>query len=410
MVVSAIQVNSEIGRLKKVLVHRPGRELEQLSPSSMEDLLFDDIPFLDVAQQEHDYFASVLREHGAEVLYLPEVTTQALQADPEARTKFIEDLINQSGDIARHYHHQLLDHFDGMSEAAIVEQAIVGLATTHFNPHDTGPLCRLISHESDFIIPPMPNLYFTRDPFASVGRRVAQSRMHYPTRHRETIFNKYIFRYHPDFAGKIKFYYKNHWPFSIEGGDILNFSEKVIAVGLSQRTRAEAIEVFAKNVFRDEDSTIETILVFEIPHVRAYMHLDTVFTQVDHDKFTIYAGIQKDMQAYALNKVAPNGDFTAESYKASLDKILAKYLGLDKAYLINCGGLDSVASAREQWNDAANTLAIAPGTVVCYNRNGITNRRLREEGINVIEIPSSELSRGRGGPRCMSMPLIREKL
>ena len=408
MVKPVIQVKSEIGRLRKVLLHRPGRELEQLSPSSLEDLLFDDIPYLEVAQQEHDAFAEVLRENGAEVVYLADLATQALKADPEAKERFAQELIDQSGDIARHYFHPLMERFLAMDEAAIVEQAMVGLTTTQFNSHDTGPLCRLISPDSDFIIHPMPNLYFTRDPFASIGNRVAHSHMMYPTRRRETIFSKFIFRYHPDFAGKIKFYYKNHWPFDIEGGDILNFSEKVIAVGLSQRTRAEAIEIFAKNVFRDEEGQLDTILVFEIPHVRAYMHLDTVFTQVSRDKFTIYAGIQKDMQVYVLKKSARNGDFTAESYKAPLDQILTKYLEVDEVTLINCGGPDSVASAREQWNDAANTLAIAPGVVICYNRNGITNRRLREEGITVLEIPSSELSRGRGGPRCMSMPLIRD--
>jgi len=407
---SAIQVKSEIGKLKKVLLHRPGLELEQLSPGSLEDLLFDDIPFLEVAQQEHDTFANVLRENGAEVVYLADLAVQALKADAEAKNRFVQELIEQSGEIAMHYHPQLLEYFSAMDEAAIVERAMVGLTTSQFNTGDTGPLCRLLSPDSDFIIHPMPNLYFSRDPFASIGSRVAQSHMKYPTRHRETIFNKYIFKYHPDFAGKVKFYYKNHWPFSIEGGDILNFSDKVIAVGLSQRTRPEAIEILAKNIFRDEESTIETVLVFEIPAVRAYMHLDTVFTQVDRGIFTIYAGIQKDMQVYALKKMAANGDYVAESYKAPLDQILAKYLELDKALLINCGGTDSVASAREQWNDAANTLAIAPGVVICYNRNSITNRRLREEGVTVIEVPSSELSRGRGGPRCMSMPLLRDNL
>jgi len=404
----AIQVKSEIGKLKKVLLHRPGMELEQLSPGSLEDLLFDDIPYLEVAQQEHDTFANVLRDNGVEVLYLADLAVQALRVDAEIKAKFVDELIQQSGDIAMHYHTQLTEYFSEMDEAAIVEQAMVGLTTTQFNPHDMGPFGRLVSPDSDFIIHPMPNLYFTRDPFASIGNRVAQSHMKYPTRHRETIFNKYIFRYHPDFADKAKFYYKNHWPFSIEGGDILNLSEKVIAVGLSQRTRSEAIEILAKNIFRDEESTIETVLVFEIPSVRAYMHLDTVFTQVSEDKFTIYAGIQKDIQVYALKKTAQNGDYIAEAYKAPLDQILAQYLGVDKVTLINCGGLDSVASAREQWNDAANTLAIAPGVVICYNRNNITNRRLREEGITVLEVPSSELSRGRGGPRCMSMPLLRE--
>ena len=405
---AAINVKSEIGKLKKVLLHRPGQELEQLSPSSLEDLLFDDIPYLAVAQQEHDEFAKVLSDNAVEVVYLVNLAIEALKVSEEVKYQFVEELVKHSGDIAQHYSNELINYFLKMSEEAIVERAMVGLTASQFNPHAQGPLCRLVQADSDFILNPMPNLYFTRDPFASVGNRVVQSHMRFNARHRETIFNKYIFKYHPDFAGNVKFYYKNHWPFYIEGGDILNLNEKVVAVGLSQRTCSEAIEIFAKNIFRDEESSVETILVIDIPNVRAYMHLDTVFTQVDYDKFTIYAGIQKDMQAYVLKKTAKNGDYSAESHKAPLDEILARYLELPKVKLINCGGLDSVASAREQWNDAANTLAIAPGVVVCYNRNSITNKKLREEGITVLEVSSSELSRGRGGPRCMSMPLIRD--
>ena len=407
---SAINVKNEIGKLKRVLLHRPGLELEQLSPSSLEDLLFDDIPYLEVAQKEHDEFADTLIENGVQVLYLADLAAQALETDEAVKAKFVEELIMNSGDMAQHYQNELKIFFGDMSESAIIRQAMIGVTASHIDSHASGPLCRLLSADSDFLMNPMPNLYFTRDPFSSVGNRVVHSHMRYDARHRETIFSKYIFNYHPDFKNRVKFYYKNHWPFYIEGGDILTLSEKVVAIGLSQRTYPQAIEIFAKNLFRDEESTVETMLVFDIPNVRAYMHLDTVFTQVTHDKFTIYAGIQKDITVYVLNKQSENGDYSAESYTMPLDQILAKYLGLGKVLLIPCGGTDSVASAREQWNDAANTLAIAPGEVICYNRNGITNRRLREEGIKVHEIASSELSRGRGGPRCMSMPLLREDL
>jgi len=407
---SIINVKNEIGKLRRVLLHRPGLELEQLSPSSLEDLLFDDIPYLEVAQKEHDEFADTLRNNDIEVLYLADLAAQALATDETVKAKFIEELIMQSGGMAEHYQSELKDFFSDMNESAIIGQAMVGVKASAIDSHATGPLCRLLSADSDFLMNPMPNLYFTRDPFSSVGNRVVHSHMRYAARHRETIFSKYIFNYHPDFKNRIKFYYKNHWPFYIEGGDILNLSEKVVAIGLSQRTYPQAIEIFAKNLFRDEESTVETMLVFDIPNVRAYMHLDTVFTQVSPDKFTIYAGIQKDITVYVLQKQSENGDYSAESYTMPLDKILAKYMGLPEILLIPCGGTDSVASAREQWNDAANTLAIAPGEVICYNRNGITNRRLREEGIKVHEIASSELSRGRGGPRCMSMPLLRDNI
>ena len=405
-----INVKNEIGKLRRVLLHRPGLELEQLSPASLADLLFDDIPYLEVAQQEHDEFANTLRENDVEVLYLADLAAQALATGASVKQKFVEELITSSGGMAEHYQHELLNFFMEKDEAAIISQAMVGVTASAINSYASGPLCSLLSSDGDFLMDPMPNLYFTRDPFASVGNRVVHSHMRYAARHRETIFSKYIFNHHPDFKDQVKFYYKNHWPFYIEGGDILNFSEKVVAIGLSQRTYPQAIEIFAKNLFRDEDSKAETLLVFDIPNVRAYMHLDTVFTQVTHDKFTIYAGIQKDMTVYALTKTSANGDYKAESYTMPLDQILAKYLGLDKVMLIPCGGNDTIASAREQWNDAANTLAIAPGVVVCYNRNNITNRRLRDEGITVLEIASSEISRGRGGPRCMSMPFLRDDL
>ncbi|MCL2573265.1 MAG: arginine deiminase [Defluviitaleaceae bacterium] len=407
---SAINVKNEIGKLRRVLLHRPGLELEQLSPSSLSDLLFDDIPFLDVAQKEHDEFADVLRKNDIEVLYLADLAAQALATDESIKTRFVEELITQSGGMAQHYQNELMEFFNDKDEAAIISQAMIGVKASSIESHASGPLCSILAADSDFLMNPMPNLYFTRDPFSSVGNRVVHSHMRYAARHRETIFSKYIFNYHPDFKNRVKFYYKNHWPFYIEGGDILNLSEKVVAIGLSQRTYPQAIEIFAKNLFRDEDSTVETMLVFDIPNVRAYMHLDTVFTQVSPNKFTIYAGIQKDITVYVLRKTSMNGDYSAESYTMPLDKILAKYLEQPEVLLIPCGDNDTVASAREQWNDAANTLAIAPGVVVCYNRNTITNRRLRSEGIEVLEIASSELSRGRGGPRCMSMPLLRDDL
>ncbi|MCL2407282.1 MAG: arginine deiminase [Defluviitaleaceae bacterium] len=404
-----INVYNEIGKLKKVLLHRPGTELEQLSPNSLEDLLFDDIPYLEVARQEHDTFAEALRDQGVEVVYLTDLAAEAIKAYSPSKTAFANELIEQAGGVAQFYaeNHGLREYLISKSEPELVAQAISGFSVSDFGA-DKDELSRLLGEDSEYILPPMPNLYFTRDPFASVGGGVVHSKMNRPIRHRETIFSKFIFDHHPDFADKMKFYYKSRWPFSIEGGDILNLSSKVVAVGHSLRTSAKAIELFAKNLFADPESTAETVLVFEIPRVRAYMHLDTVFTQVDHDKFTIYAGIQKDMHVCALNKTRATGEFTIDAYTAPLDEVLAKYLGLPKVKLINCGGLDSVSSAREQWNDAANTLAVAPGVVICYNRNGITNRRLREEGITVIEIPSSELSRGRGGPRCMSMPLYRD--
>ena len=403
-----IEVKSEIGKLNSVLLHRPGKELEQLEPDLLAELLFDDIPYLEAAQAEHDAFAKALTENGVEVLYLTELAKEALHSD-EIKSLFIDDLIQQSGALPRHYKNEIKAYLSEFNESDLVKKAIAGVTLADFSPGRKGKLVSNLPSDMKSVIHPMPNLYFTRDPFATIGNKVSLSRMKYPTRHRETIFSRYIFNYHPDFK-HIKPYYTNDLPYFLEGGDILCLGETVIAVGLSQRTKAESIEILANNIFSDEESTIQTILVFEIPPVRAYMHLDTVFTQVDFDKFTIYAGIQQAINPYILTKTFDKSLYKVELSKDSLEDILKKYLGINQVKFISCGGLNSVAAAREQWNDGANTLAISPGKVVCYNRNSITNDILRQEGIEVVEVPSSELSRGRGGPRCMSMPLNRTQI
>ena len=233
--------------------------------------------------------------------------------------------------------------------------------------------------------------------------------MYSKTRRRETIFGQYILEHHPDFQDT-PFYYKRNYPFAIEGGDILNLSKRVLAVGISQRTTPEAIELLAQNIFNDPNCQIETILALDIPSIRAYMHLDTVCTQVDYDKFTIHPGILGSLRIYEICR----GDGKEALHVTELDNplpaVLAAHLGLDRVTMIHCGGKDRIASEREQWNDGSNTLCIQPGKVVVYDRNYITNRVLEENGIAVLEMPSSELSRGRGGPRCMSMPLDREDL
>ncbi|MDR2721681.1 MAG: arginine deiminase, partial [Coriobacteriaceae bacterium] len=266
-------------------------------------------------------------------------------------------------------------------------------------------LVDLVSDSAKLVVAPMPNLYFTRDPFATIGNGVSVNRMTYETRNRETIFGEYIFKYHPDLLGTPN-YYNRYSTFHIEGGDILNLSETVLAIGISERTEPDAIDTIAKTIFSSEESTIETILAFNIPNTRAFMHLDTVFTMIDHDKFTVHPGI---LGPLAVFEITPDGteDIKVKEIHATLEDILERYLG-HPVELINCGGHDRIAAEREQWNDGSNTLAIAPGSIVVYERNEVTNAILKERGLNVIEIPSAELSRGRGGPRCMSMPLWRE--
>ena len=406
----AIHVKSEIGKLKKVMLHRPGQELEHLVPEDLERLLFDDIPYLKTAKIEHDMFAEIMRGQGVEVVYLEDLTADVLK-NPEKKEQFVREFIAEGGASAAKVRDQLYDYLMKISdEKELVLKTMSGIRASELNVKMSCPLVSLVKKESQFLLDPIPNLYFTRDPFACIGNGVSLNRMYSRTRRRETLYGKYILKYHPDFAGKVPFYYDRDMDFSIEGGDILNLSNKVIAIGISQRTTPEAIELLAQNIFVDKASEIETIIALDIPAVRAFMHLDTVCTQVDYAKFTIHPGIMQTLRIFEIKPGDRKGQLKVTESDAMFSDILAKYLELDKVTLIKCGGKDRIASEREQWNDGSNTLCIEPGKVVVYDRNYVTNEILRQHGIEVLEMASSELSRGRGGPRCMSMPLEREDL
>ena len=402
-----ICVRSETGTLEQVLLHRPGAELEQLVPGELERLLFDDIPYLQAAQQEHDPFAEMLRHNGTQVLYLEELMTQTLAADPQVRRRFVRQFIEEGGRIARHFQPALYEYLTALGDDELVRRTMTGVSMEEFLPEgQRGALVSLTRGSHRFVLDPIPNLYFTRDPFACIGEGVSLNAMYSPTRRRETIYGQYILKYHPDFAGQVPFYYRREDPFSIEGGDILNLSPRLLAVGISQRTTPEAIEILARNIFRDETAEIRTILALDIPNLRAFMHLDTVLTQVDRDTFTVHPEILGSLRVYRMTSGGRDSLQVTER-TGTLEEILAGEMGLPRVKLIRCGGGDRVASEREQWNDGSNTLCIAPGKVVVYDRNYVTNAILRDNGIQVLEMPSSELSRGRGGPRCMSMPLRR---
>lgn len=406
----SICVKSEIGQLKKVLLQRPGKELEHLSPSTMEQLLFDDIPYLHRAQQEHDEFASLIRSCGAEVVYLEQLAAQVLASDQALREQFIRDAVTQAGNYTQGYSGAVQEYLSGISDPLkLVQKTMEGISYQEVFPRQRGQLSDMVGSRARFLMPPIPNLYFTRDPFACIGNGISLNRMYSATRNRETLYGKYILAYHPEFSGRVPLYYNSGNPFSIEGGDILNLCESVLTVGISQRTQPEAIELLAKNIFMQESSAIHTVLAFDIPKARAFMHLDTVFTQVDYDKFTVHPGILHHLTVYELTAKSKN-ELNVRQLDLPLERILANYLGIDQVRLIRCGGESEIAADREQWNDGSNTLCICPGTVIVYDRNYVTNQILEDNGIRTLKMPSSELSRGRGGPRCMSMPLLREPL
>ena len=403
---AGVNVKSEIKPLKKVLLHRPGKELLNLTPNTLEELLFDDIPFLKVAQAEHDAFAQALRDNGVEVVYLENLMAEVLDAKPELRQQFLDQWIYEAGIRTDMYHDIITDYIESNypNTKDMVMKTMAGINLQELPQKDTHLLVDMVSDRCKLVCAPMPNLYFTRDPFAMIGNGVSINRMYAVTRNRETIFAEYIFTHHPDFKD-VPQYYSRYSAFHIEGGDILNINEHTLAIGISQRTEPDAIDEIAHNIFKDETSPVDTILAFNIPNNRAMMHLDTVFTQIDVDKFTIHPGIMGPLTVF---EITPEGEgIKVKETSGTLEEVLAKYIGMPVT-LIPCGGGDRIAAEREQWNDGSNTLCIAPGRVIVYERNDVTNALLRKNNIDAIEIPSAELSRGRGGPRCMSMPIWRE--
>jgi len=403
-----LNVTSEIGKLKAVLLHKPGKELERLTPDYLRDLLFDDIPWLRKMRDEHDEFADVLRQRGTKVYYIEDLLAEIL-TNLDVKRNLINDILIHSN-IENHELRELIfSYIFNKTPAEAAEIAIAGLNKKDIQDVDREySLSDYIRKDYPLYINPIPNLYFMRDPLSIIGNGISINSMQTNARRREPMLIKYIYDYHPLFRKEYSQVWYNYTiPYSIEGGDILVLSKEVVAVGCSERTSANGIEILARNLFAG-NKDVKEVLAVHIPPLRAFMHLDTVFTMVDRDKFTVYPGILDRVDVYRLTPDSSNGiKVTPEN---DLVGALKKSLKLPAVSLIQSGGGDTITAAREQWNDSTNTLAIAPGVVVTYSRNEASNEVLRKHGIEVLEIDGSELVRGRGGPRCMSMPLVREDI
>ncbi|HAR6578759.1 TPA: arginine deiminase [Staphylococcus pseudintermedius] len=406
-----IQVNSEIGTLKTVLLKRPGKELENLVPDHLSGLLFDDIPYLKVAQEEHDKFAQVLRDEGVEVVYLEQLAAEAI-ADKAVREQFIDDILAESQKTVLGHEKEIKALFKNLSDQELVDKIMAGVRKEEIQL-EMNHLVEYMDDRYPFYLDPMPNLYFTRDPQASIGRGMTINRMYWRARRRESIFMTYILAHHPRFKdADVPVWLDRNCPFNIEGGDELILSKEVLAIGISERTSAQAIERLARQILFDDQSTFTKVLALEIPNSRSFMHLDTVFTMIDYDKFTMHAAIFKEenqMNIFTIEKDETKQDIRI-SHSSQLKQTLEDALHVDNIQFIPTGNGDAIDGAREQWNDGSNTLTIRPGVVVTYDRNYVSNQLLREHGVKVIEITGSELVRGRGGPRCMSQPLYREDI
>ncbi|MDQ7911051.1 arginine deiminase [Phytohabitans sp. ZYX-F-186] len=393
-------VDSEVGRLVTVLLHRPGPELARLTPRNSDSLLFDAIPWVGRAQEEHDAFAAALRDRGVEVLYLSAVLAETLAID-EARAE-LAGLVLADPRLGDTLRRRVADHLSYLDPAGLSDVLTAGLAHEELRGRPGGLVYTLMD-QHDFIIDPLPNLLFTRDSSAWVRDRAAVSSLAMPARRRETTLLHTIYRHHPRFAGTQLVYEPTLEP--VEGGDVLLLAPGVLAVGVGERTTPAGAERLARKVFAE--GLAHTILVVPIAQERATMHLDTIVTMVDVDAVLMYPNVAGALVAYTVvagEDGEPQVDGPAPFLRAAADA-----MDLDALRVIDTG-LDPVTAEREQWDDGNNTLAIEPRLCVAYERNVETNAQLERAGIEVIPIPGSELGSGRGGPRCMSCPMVRDPL
>jgi arginine deiminase len=395
--------NSEVGALRIVILHRPGAELRRLNPRNNDQLLFDGLPWVARAQEEHDRFAELLRSRGVEVLLLADLLTEALNHSGAARMQGVAAAVDARR-LGAPLAQELSAYLRGLDPVRLANVLMAGMTFNELPPDtrtDVSLVLRM-HHGADFVIEPLPNLVFTRDSSIWIGPRVVIPTLALRARVREASLTDLIYAHHPRFTGVRRAYESRTAP--VEGGDVLLLAPGVTAVGVGERTTPAGAEALARSLF--DDDLADTVLAVPIAQRRAQMHLDTVCTMVDTDTVVMYANIVDTLSAFTIQRT-PEGVSIGD--ETPFLEAAARAMGIDKLRVIDTG-LDPLVAEREQWDDGNNTLALAPGVVVAYERNAQTNARLLDAGIEVLTIAGSELGTGRGGPRCMSCPVARDLL
>jgi arginine deiminase len=414
-------VDSETGRLRRVIVHRPGLELKRLTPTNKDDLLFDDVLWVRRALEEHDAFAGTLRRLGVEVHLFGDLLAEVLDV-PAARALVLDRVFHEKeyGLLATDH---LRDSFDRMPTAQLAEALVGGMTKREYLEQCAEPSSVRfhVMDPDDFLLAPLPNHIFTRDTSAWVYDGVCINAMRWPARQRETFHFEAVYRHHPLFAagagtcnggsgdGTGGFHTwvggQSAYPATIEGGDVLVLGNGAVLVGMSERTTPQAVETLARGLFAQ--GSARSIVALDMPKRRAFMHLDTVLTMVDGETFTQYEGLGM-LRSYTIEPGPGDTELKVTDHPPEhMHRAIAAALGLDRIRVLT-PTQDMRSAEREQWDDGCNVLAVEPGVVVAYDRNLTTNAHLRREGIEVVETPGGELGRGRGGPRCMSCPVERD--